>query len=335
MMSAMIDRFGVTPGGEIVEKITLTSDVLSVSILTWGAVVQDVRLAGVAYPLTLGSDDLAAYAGPMKTFGAVMGPVANRIRNARAPIAGVLHRFEANLEGTHTKHGGSHGPHLQVWRIIETSPNHAVLELALPDGLSGFPGNRVIRAEYRVQDAALDLVLVARSDAPTLMNLANHSYWNLDGSLDAGGHRVQIFADRYTENGPDLIATGRVLPVEGTIYDFREPARLGASPARLYDLNYALAEARRPLTPAARITGEAGITMTLSTTEPGLQLFDFGSFDTAPFKGHHGTPYPRYSGIALEAQGWPDAANHPGWPSIEIGPDAPYHQHTQWAFSLG
>ena len=332
-MSALIEHFGTTPAGEIIEKITIGSGALSASILTWGAVLQDVRLCGVDHPLTLGGPDLAAYAGPMKSFGAVMGPVVNRIRGASAPIAGVMHHFEANLDGTHTKHGGSHGPHVSVWRIIETSPTHAVLELTLPDGLSGFPGNRVIRAEYRVIEAVLDLVLVAQTDAATLINLANHSYWNLDGSLDAGNHRVQIFADRYTENGPDLMVTGRVLPVEGTQYDFRAPTPFTASPERMFDLNYVLAEAKRPLTLAARITGERGITMEMSTTEPGLQLFDFGSFDTGDFNGHHGAPYPSYSGIALEAQGWPDAANHKGWPSIEITPNAPYHQHTRWAFS--
>ncbi len=334
-MSAIITPFGTTARGEIVEKITLASDALQVSVLTWGAVLQDVRLAGHGHPLTLGGPDLAAYAGPMKSFGAVMGPVVNRIRNAQAPIAGTLHQFEANLDGQHTKHGGSHGPHLQVWQVIETSPSHAVLELTLPDGLSGFPGNRVLRAEYRVTDAALDLVLVAQTDAPTLINLANHSYWNLDGSLDAGGHLLQIFADRYTENGPDLLVTGHVLPVEGTRFDFRKPTRFAAGPDRQFDLNYALAEARRPLTLAARLEGERGIRMDMSTTEPGLQLFDFGSFDTGAFVGHHGTPYPSYAGIALEAQGWPDAANHANWPSIEVTPDAPYHQHTQWAFSSG
>ncbi len=332
-MSAQITPFGTTAAGEIVEKITIGTDELTISILTWGTVLQDVRLAGLDHPLTLGGPDLAGYAGPMKSFGAVMGPVVNRIRNARAPIAGVMHRFEANLDDTHTKHGGSHGPHVSVWSIVETSPTHAVLELALPDGLSGFPGTRVIRAEYRVIGAALDMVLVAQTDAPTLINLANHSYWNLDGSLDARGHSVQIFADRYTENGPDLMVTGRVLPVDGSPFDFRDPTPFAAGPERMFDLNYVLADAKRPLTLAARITGETGVTMEMSTTEPGLQLFDFGSFDTGAFIGHHGAPYPSYSGIALEAQGWPDAANHDGWPSIEVTPDAPYHQHTRWAFS--
>lgn len=334
-MSAEITQFGTTPAGEIVEKITIGSDALSASILTWGAVLQDVRLCGVDHSLTLGGPDLAAYSGPMKSFGSVIGPVVNRIRGASAPIAGVTHRFEANMDGAHTKHGGTHGPHVSVWHIIETSPTHAVLELALPDGLSGFPGNRVIRAEYRVIDAALDLVLVAQTDTATLINLANHSYWKLDGSLDAGGHLVQIFAENFTENDADLMVTGRVMPVEATQYDFRTPTRFAASPDRMFDLNYVLADAKRTLTRAARITGETGITMEMSTTEPGLQLFDFGSFDTGNFIGHHGAPYPRYSGIALEAQGWPDAANHDGWPSIEVTPNAPYHQHTRWAFSAG
>jgi aldose 1-epimerase len=332
-MSAEIEPFGTTPKREIVEKITIGNDELTVSVLTWGAVLHDVRLAGVGYPLTLGGPDLAAYSGPMKSFGSVIGPVVNRIRNAEAQIDGVSYEFEANLDGLHTKHGGTQGPHVQVWKLVETSPSHAVLELKLPDGLSGFPGDRVIRAEYRISGAMLDLVLTAQTNRPTLINLANHSYWNLDGSLDARGHKLKIFADRYTENALDLMVTGQVLPVAGTLYDFREATRLDAGAERLLDLNYALSDAKRPLTKAARIEGESGVVMEMSTTEPGLQLFDFGSFDTGEFSGHLGVPYPRYSAIALEAQAWPGALSQNDWPSIEVTPDHPYHQHTRWAFS--
>lgn len=332
-MSATIEAFGITPDQQIVEKITIGNDELTVSVLTWGAVLNDVRLADMGYPLTLGGPDLAAYSGPMKSFGSVIGPVVNRIRNAEAEIDGVSYAFEANLDGLHTKHGGTQGPHVQVWKIVETSPSHAVLELKLPDGLSGFPGDRVIRAEYRVSGAMLDLVLVAHTDRPTLINLANHSYWNLDGSMDARGHKLQILADFYTENGPDLMVTGQVLPVAGSIYDFREAKCLEASEDRLFDLNYVLSDAKRPLTKAARMEGESGVVMEMSTTEPGLQLFDFGSFDTGEFIGHLGVPYQRYSAIALEAQTWPGALSRNDWPSIEVTPDQPYHQHTRWAFS--
>jgi len=332
-MTAKITPFGKTSDGRPVQAITLAGPQLRVTLLTWGAVIQDVRLAGLDHPLTLGSPRMAAYEARMNSFGALMGPVVNRIKGAAAPIAGRRHEFEANLDGAHTKHGGTRGPQFRVWDILETSPTHALLETHLPDGLSGFPGNRTLRAEYRVEGSTLDMVLIGTTDAPTLVNIANHSYWNLDGSDRIAGHKLRIDADRVTVNGDDLMVTGEVAPVAGTRFDYRETRAFTPGPDTRFDLNYVLADARRPLAPACVLTGSSGVRMEMFTTEPGLQVFDLGSFSTDPFPGHGGTPYPRFSAIALEAQGWPDAANHAGFPSIEIGPDAPYTQHTRWRFT--
>ena len=130
------------------------------------------------------------------------------------------------------------------------------------------------------------------------------------------------------------MVTGEVRDVARTRFDFRNRVPLACSPKNRFDLNFCLAGSKRDLTEACEITGPSGVRMTMSTTEPGLQLFDMGSFETDPFPGHSGAPYPRFSGIALEAQGWPDAANHPGFPSIEVTENHPYHQHTRWAFAV-
>lgn len=325
--------FGTTQAGEAVDRITLRSNQLTVQILTWGAVLQDVRLDGAAQPLTLGSPDMAAYEGRMKSFGAVMGPVVNRIRDARAPIAGVMHQFEANMDGQHTKHGGSHGTQTRVWDVIAGDDDHVTLESVLQDGLSGFPGDRVIHATYRVDGPLLTLDLHGTTTKPTLMNLANHSYWNLDGTSSVAGHRLEIDAEEITDSDDTLMVTGTTLPVAGTRFDFREIGLFAPRPDARFDLNYCLSDRRRPLTFACALTGLSGVHMEMSTTEPGLQVFDQGSFTTDPFPSHSGAPYPRYTGIALEAQGWPDAANHPNFPSIEVTPDSPYHQITTWRFS--
>lgn len=332
-MTAQITPFGQTRDGQEVAAVTIDSGALRVTLLTWGAVLQDVRLAGVDHPLTLGAPDIAAYQGRMNSFGALMGPVANRIKGAAAPIAGVRHAFEANLDGAHTKHGGSHGPQHRVWHLLESSPTHALLETVLAAGQSGFPGTRTLRAEYRVEGTHLDMVVIGTTDAPSLMNIANHSYWNLDGSDAISGHILQIAAERYTASGADLMVTGELAEVVGTRLDFRAARAFEPGPENRFDLNYVLAEARRPLAPACTLTGTSGVRMEMFTTEPGLQVFDLGSFSTDPHPGHGGTPYPRFSAVALEAQVWPDAANHAGFPSIEIGPDHPYHQHTRWRFS--
>lgn len=332
-MTAVSKPFGTTARGVPVTAYTIGSEALRVTVLSWGAVLQDVRLTGIAHSLTLGTDQIAAYEAGMISFGALMGPVANRIRNARAPIAGVMHAFEANLPGGHTLHGGSAGTQGRVWDLVAQGPDHVTLETVLPEGLSGFPGHRRVQACYRVTGRDLDLEITGTSDAPTLMNIANHSYWNLDGTDRIDGHRLQVHAERYTESGEDLMVTGALGKVAGTPLDFTEPRPFAPGPDRRYDLNYVLAEARRGLSPACKLTGASGVSLEMFTTEPGLQVFDLGTFDTAPFPVHSGRIAPRFSAIALEAQVWPDAANHAGFPSIEVTPDAPYHQHTRWRFA--
>jgi aldose 1-epimerase len=333
MAQAEIVDFGRLEDDTPVRQVTLRSRYLTVSALTLGAVLQDVRLAGIGHGLTLGSPDVQAYRAKMRSFGALMGPVVNRIRNARAPIAGAMHTFEANLEDTHTKHGGSNGTQHRVWEIEEASDAHVVLGLTLEDGASGFPGTRRVQLEYRVTSTDLDMVIRARTDKPTLMNLANHSYWNLDGPGPISGHKLRVLADRYTENGADLMVTGQVLPVVGTPYDFRAERAFTPSDDLRFDMNFVLSDGPRSLSHACTLTGIEGIAMELWTTEPGLQVFDQGTIDTTPFVGHHGSPYAPFSSVAFEAQGWPDAANHAGFPSIDVTPDVPYRQHTRWRFS--
>lgn len=333
MTRSDISAFGTIETGAEVRLITLRSRFLKVSALTLGAVLHDVRLAGIPHGLTLGCPDVMAYRSKMRSFGALMGPVVNRIKGAKAAIGGVTHQLEANLEETHTKHGGSNGTQHRVWDVIEASDTHVVLGLKLEDGASGFPGTREIRLEYRVNAADLDMVIRAETDKTTLLNLANHSYWNLDGPGAITGHKLQIHADSYTENGADLMATGHVLSVEDTPYDFRQARVFAPSEAQRFDMNYCLADTKRALSHACTLTGRSDVAMEIWTTEPGLQVFDQGTIDTAPFNGHHGTPYPPFSSVAFEAQGWPDAANHEGFPSIEVTPDAPYTQHTRWRFS--
>ena len=333
-MSAEFHEFGISQNGEIIHRVVLKSSSLEVSVLTWGAVIQDVRISGIDHPLTLGSPELRAYEGRMSSFGALMGPVVNRIRNASAPIDGQTVSFEANLDEKHTKHGGSSGTQSRAWTVLESSPTHVLMELMLEDGLSGFPGNRRIRTEYRVDGTALDMVVVGTTDRPTILNLANHSYWNLDGSGTVENHCIRIDAGRYTENDDDLMATGAVLDVAGSRYDLRTSGKFACGPENRFDLNYCLADKKRDLTLACEIAGESGVQMSMFTTEPGLQVFDMGSFETDPHPGHSGAPYPRFSGIALEAQGWPDAANHPCFPDISVNPGHPYHQHTRWVFAL-
>lgn len=314
-----IRDFGTAPDGTAVQQIRLEAGGLLAMVLTWGARLQDLRLAGTPWPLVLGSPTLAGYLGPMAYVGAVVGPVANRLAGAEAVVAGQHHRLVANEAGRTTLHGGPRGTHARGWRIVAAEPAAVRLALDLPDGDEGFPGNRRLSAEYRLEPpATLTLTLRATTDRPTLINLAPHPYWNLDGGPDIAGHRLRVAADRWTPTDPALIPTGAVDPVAGTPIDFRTGRGLDA--ARDLDLNLCLADGARGLTEVAELAGAKGLRLTLATTEPGLQLHDAGRMATAPAIGLTGEPYGPRAGIALEPQHWPDACHHPGFPPILLNP---------------
>lgn len=324
-------EFGKTRDGQTVEKITLSNDAISVSILTLGAIVQDVRLPGVDYGLTLGSDQVAAYEGPLISYGSLIGPVVNRISGARATLNGQDLNLEKNFLGKHTLHSGTNGTHTRIWTVADCTDDRLCLTLDLADGDCHLPANRRITVTYQLAGAAVSFRVQARCDAPTLMNLANHSYWNLDGTSNYAGHRLSIAADRYLPATDELIPTGQILPVARTAFDFRSGRVLAASDAEFYDHNFCVSDARRALTPVARLTGTSGISLGIETTEPGLQLYDGGTMNGGGYRGHLGAVYGPYHGLALETQLWPDAPANPDFPSIVLDPGTEYDALTRYS----
>ena len=322
-MTLVAEPFGTTGDGEAVHRVVLRAGELEVALLTHGARVQDVRLGGV--PLTLGTDALAAYEGPMASVGGLIGPVVNRIAGAGAPLDGEMVRLEER-DGV-TLHSGSGGTHRKVWALEEAGATWAVMAIALPDGEAGFPSRRRIVARFEVAEpAALTLTVEAETDAPTWINVANHSYWRLGGE-GLADHRLRVAAERYLPAGPEGLPTGEVAPVEGP-FDLRGGRALDGE---TLDHCFCVADERRPLTPVAWLEGPAA-RMEMATTEPGLQVYtghklrDFGAL------GHHGRPFAPRAGLALEAQGWPDAPNHPDWPTVRLAPGETYRQATRWSF---
>ena len=287
--------------------------------------LQDLRLAGTDHGLTLGSDRVADYEGDMRYHGALIGPVVNRLTGAQAPVAGEIHRFEANQAGLHTLHGGTAGTHLKLWTIIEADAASVTLAADLPDGEGGFPGNRRLVARFALlPPATLHLTVTAQTDAATLMNVANHSYWNLDGTPCWDGHQLRILADRYLPTTGDFTPTGEIAAVAGSDKDFRQmrPISVGHP---LLDTNFCLSDSRVPLRDVLWLRGQSGITMTVATTEPGIQVYD-GRNAIRPGRDFH-------EGLAIEAQFWPDAPNQPGFPPIDLAPGDDWQQDTQWRFS--
>lgn len=301
--------------------IIINAGDLTVHILTWGAVVQDVRLAGVDHSLTRGRDTLADYQGDWQHHGALIGPIVNRISNARVKIDGMMHELERNQDGRIHLHSGKHGTHRKDWTALDQSDNAVTLEISLPDGMCGLPGARAVQVTYSVSaPATLTMDITGTTDADTVMNFANHSYWNLDGSENWEGHSLKIDADHYLPGTDDNYPTGEVMDVTGTPMDFRAPRSLNVG-ADHFDNNFCLSDTRQPLRDVLTLRGQSGVAMTMATTETGVQIYDART-----------TPAP-YEALAIEAQSWPDAPNNRKFPSIRLRAGDTYAQTTQWRFT--
>lgn len=316
--------FGTASTGQDVQKITLSAGDLSIALLDWGAIVQDVRLAGIDHSLTLGSDNLSDYEGALCHYGSLIGPVANRISTGRVLIDGMMHELERNQDGRIHLHSGAKATHRRLWEVVSQDVSTATLRCRLMDGECGLPGNRVITATFALSlPATLTLTIDGVTDAPTLMNLANHSYWNLDGSATWEGHRLRIAGDAYLPTTADHCPSGDVVSVTGTPMDFRALRPFAPKDPPL-DHNFCLSEGIVPMREVLTLTGQSGVCLTLATNQPGVQIYD-GRSPSRPGRGP-------YEGLAIEAQGWPDAPTHGHFPSIRVTPEKPYHQITQFRF---
>ncbi|MCA8882168.1 MAG: galactose mutarotase [Rhodobacteraceae bacterium] len=325
----------LTVGGARVTRVVLSDGTLTVALLSLGCALQDLRLTGLPYSLTIGSSDPAEYLGAPFSAGVLVGPVANRIAGATAVLDGRAYRFDRNDLGRHTLHSGAAGIQHKVWDIAHLSATEVTFRTTLAAGEGGFPGTRQIAACFALtRPGRLDMTLTAATSAPTWINLANHSYWNLDGSEDLSGHRLSIAAEQICVTDAGSLATGALRPVAGTPYDFRSPRALRPGADPVLDHNFCLATApRQTPVPAVTLTGASGVTLQMTTTEPGVQIFDGHILGGPDFTRHDGIPLRPYAGLAIEAQGWPDAPNQPYFPPVVLRPGATYRQITCWQFT--
>lgn len=307
---------------------------LTATFLTMGAVLRDLRLEGHDAPLVLGLRDADGYPQHSSYMGATAGRFANRIGNARFEIDGREHRTDPNFLGRHTLHGGSEGCGKLAWDVLDHEQDAIRLGIVLPDGHMGFPGTIRIEAQYTcAPGATLRVDYRATTDAPTPCNLAHHSYFALDDTGDLSSHVLTVAADRYLPVDGDLIPTGEAAPVDGTPFDFRAGRRLPGE--GLLDHNLCLSDVRQDLREVATLRSEAsGVTMTIATTEPGLQIYDGAKLDP-PVPGLDGRRYGAHAGVALEPQGWPDAPNNPSFPPAILRPGETYRQTSTFRFSKG
>ncbi|MFF4574316.1 aldose epimerase family protein [Streptomyces sp. NPDC001410] len=322
----MSELFGTLSDGTPVHRWTLERAGVRVRVLSYGGIVESVEVPdrdGYTADVVLGFPGLDGYREHPEPFlGALVGRYANRIAGGRFPLDGCTYALEQN-SGPNSLHGGSQGFDKRVWEV-EPVENGLRLSRVSPHGEEGFPGRLEVAATYTLDaSGALRIAYEAVTDAPTVINLTNHTYWNLSGSGHAGGHELRLAASRYTPVDADLIPTGALTDVSGSRFDFRTARKVGSG----YDHNFVL---DKGVTEAAEEVAElydpaSGRVLTVATTEPGLQLY------TAD---HLAAPFAPGDGIALETQHFPDSPNHPDFPSTELRPGRVFRSETVYGFSV-
>ncbi|HLJ70753.1 MAG TPA: aldose epimerase family protein [Roseiarcus sp.] len=333
-----IRAFGEAEGVPIVE-ITIASKAGAVAkILNWGAVVRDLIVPSKNGPqrVTLGLNSLADYEAHSPSFGAVPGRFANRIANGRFSLDGVDYELDRKPGEKHTLHGGPHGFGKRPWRLANHDETSVTLTLHSADGDSGFPGALEATCVYRIEEpSTLRVELTAVSDRPTIVNLTQHAYFNLDGSADILDHELTLNADFYTPTDADLIPTGEIRAVAGTPYDFRSARPVRHASGQTYDTNFVLAARilADGLAPAARLRSpKNGLTLDLFTTEPGVQFYDAAKLN-CPVPGLDGAHYGPHAGLCLEPQVYPDSPNRRHFPDCVLRPDEEYRHVSAFRFS--
>jgi aldose 1-epimerase len=349
--------FGATGDGRAVTRIDLNAaDGSGVSLLDLGAAVLELRVPdreGRLANVVLAHRDLAGYLANAPYFGVLVGRCANRIAGAAFEVDGVEHRLAPN-EGQNQLHGGPDGFHARVWTIGDVVADEeraaATLHLVSEDGDQGYPGRLEVTATVAwTARHALDIVLEAHCDAPTIVNLAHHGYWNLagEGEGSIGDHVLTVRAESFLPVDAASIPTGELRPVAGSPFDLRVGRPLAevlraddpqVAQAKGIDHCFAIdrsaADADGLADAATLHDPTSGRTLRLATTEPGLQVYAAGYLD-GTIVGPSGRPYERGHGLALEPQGFPDAVHHAHFPSVVLRPGEVYRQRSVFSFGAG
>ncbi|WP_370172790.1 aldose epimerase family protein [Sphingobium abikonense] len=345
-----------TIDGAAIETLTLTNGKgVTAKILTYGATLQSLMAPGKDGQIAdvlLGYDDAKDYADHPNYFGVTVGRYANRIAGGKFSLDGTSYQLPVNDNDVNSLHGGGKGFDKQVWKVvsIKSGPTaKAVLALTSPDGDAGYPGKLDVTVTYTLdENGNLGIAFDAKTDKPTIVNMTNHAIFNLagEGSPDGAlGHVLTIPAKAFTPVDANLIPTGELKPVDGSVFDFRTARRVADGIrdgrdqqivyGRGYDHNWALDKgATRTPELAARLEDPvSGRVLEVLTTEPGVQFYA-GNFLDGTLVGKGGHLYRMGDGIALEPQKFPDAPNKPAFLSARVDPGKPYHHQMIYRLSV-
>ncbi|XP_031097608.1 aldose 1-epimerase-like [Ipomoea triloba] len=315
----------------------------SVKLTNYGARVVSVILPdknGKLTDVVLGYDTTMEYENDESNFGAIVGRVANRIGGAQFTLNGTLYKLIAN-DGNNTLHGGPKGFSKVYWKVKKHEESYITFTYHSLDGDQGFPGDVIADVTYSIKENPYKLIVKMNAKAvnkPTPVNLAQHNYWNLGGhdSGDILSEKLHIFASQITPVDSDLIPTGQILPINNTAYDFLEPRQVGPQMAKLpegsrggFDINYAIdgyEDVGKRKMVAEVYDERSGIGMEIKASgAAGVQFYTANHLQGV--KGKGGAVYESHGALCLETQGFPDAVNHPNFPSTIVTPEHPYH-HT-------
>jgi aldose 1-epimerase len=337
--------FGKTREGAAVRIFTLTNkNGVEATITDYGGRVVSLKVPdkkGAMGDVVLGFDSLDGYLNENPYFGALVGRYANRIGHAQFTLNGALYKVPKN-DGENALHGGTRGFDKVVWTPRELPDGGLELTYLSKDGEEGYPGNCKVTVVYHLtDDNELKIDYTATTDKATVLNLTNHSYFNLKGSEDILGHLLTLNADRFTPVDSGLIPTGELKAVTGTPFDFRKSTAIGEridhSDEQLklgkgYDHNWVLNKKGSELSLAARVEDpSSGRVMEVRTTQPGIQFYT-GNFLDGSIKGKKGTVYARRSALCLETQHFPDSPNKPKFPTSVLKAGAEYKSTTIYKF---
>jgi aldose 1-epimerase len=351
------EAFGTTPDGQHIDRYTLTNGRgMRVRIITYGGIIQTIEVPdrrGHVANVALGFSTLNDYVTKNSPyFGATIGRYGNRIAGGKFTLDGVTYQLAKNDNGINHLHGGVAGFDKRVWQASEIREGNTVgvrISRVSPNGEESYPGTLTVSVSFRLRtDNSIRIDYSATTDAPTIINLTNHSYFNLagEGSSAIYDHQLTLNASRFTPVDSTLIPTGVLQPVAGTPMDFRRPTAIGDRIrdggfqqlvfGRGYDHNFVLDRhdpTFRQLEPAARVfEPTSGRVLSISTTEPGIQFYS-GNFLDSTLVGTGGKMYREGDGFALETQHFPDSPNHANFPSTVLRPGQTYQTSTVYQFS--
>src|SRR6202167_1600168 len=340
--------FGKMPDGAPVEIFTLSDGPFEAQITNYGGVVVSLKTPdrnGKTSDVVLGFDDIDGYVANFNAasnafFGAIIGRYANRIAHGSFTLDGQKYSLPLNNH-ENTLHGGPHGFNNVVWKAKPLA-NGVELTYLSKDGEAGFPGNLTATVRYTLQKGELRVEYSATTDKDTVINLTNHSYFNLAGHGDILKHELTLRASRFTPVDAGLIPTGELKSVESTPFDFRNAtavgARINGNDEQLhlghgYDHNWVLDSGGGKLTEAAEVFDpSSGRVLKVLTDQPGIQFYT-GNFLDGSIKGKGGKPDEHRSALCLETQHFPDSPNHPDFQTTELKPGQRYHTVTVFSFS--